>query len=678
MQTLSDIIASLNPEQGQAVAVNEGPTLVVAGAGSGKTRVLTVRMARLLQEKRALPQQILAVTFTNKASKEMRERIGRFVGEEQAAGLWMGSFHGVSLRILRRHAQAAGLKNDHFKILDDDAQLLLVKEAGIETGLIEEADAKDIKRRVKELHAAIQQWKEEGLTPDDAAQEQDLMRLPGAKHLLQTYRVYQKKLMDRNACDFADLLLHVLSLWRRDEKIRAQWHTRFSYILVDEFQDTNRLQYDWLKMLSGQNNLFCVGDLDQSIYEWRGARPAIMMGFPKDFPNTTMITIDRNYRSTEQILDISNKIVASNARLVEKTLRSEVDGEPVEISAFPSEREEADAIVFEAERLMRQGTPASEIAILFRSAGQMRIIEQALRLRSVAYEVVGGQRFDERMEVRDAMAYLRLASDPTDDLAFLRIANRPMRGIGEASAKLVVGRHIRDQGPIADALRTVAQDSSVRVQKKARKAMLDLAQILEDLVHQENDSARTPGDVLEHALERVDYMQWLEDSGDDLAPQRYEILQDMMAEGRSGRFESSGQWLQEIMLIAAADQAQDLPKIRLSTIHAAKGLEYNVVFSPCLEDGILPNARSIQEAYGLAEERRIAHVAWTRARQRLYISCAQTRHGQLQMPSPFFQEVGLGEPALRHRFGEAVLSPHTEIRTPRPLWAPDLKRKTRW
>jgi DNA helicase-2/ATP-dependent DNA helicase PcrA len=655
---LSSAIGGLNPEQRDAVLVDGGPCLVVAGAGSGKTRVLTLRISRLLAQGLAKPWEVLAVTFTNKAAKEIRERVAHAVGEDRAAGLWMGSFHGVSLRILRRHAQACGLRNDSFKILDEDAQQILTKEAGIAVGLIEDLDAKDLKRRVREIHAAIQAWKEEGWTPEDAGAQTDLMRLPGAREMLAAYRHYQASLLARNACDFADLLLHPLALWRRDASVRQEWEGKFRQILVDEFQDTNRLQYDWLRILAaGHGNLFCVGDPDQSIYEWRGARPAIMLGFPKDFPGARLVTVDRNYRSTREILDPANRIVEANQRLGEKRLRSDASGAAVETALFEDERAEADAVVQEAMTLLRQGTPAREIAILLRSAGPMRTIEQALRLQSVPYEVVGGQRFDERREVRDAMAYLRLAADPSDDLAFLRIANVPVRGLGETSAQAVVARRLRDGGSLAEALRSLAADRSVRLQARAREAMPELARILEEAAEAAASGLRSPGAVLESMLDEVGYVPWLRDSGDDLAEQRAEVLAEMVAEGASGRFGSVGQWLQEIALLSAADEARDLERIRLSTVHAAKGLEYDVVFSPCLEDGILPNARAVQEAYGMAEERRIAHVAWTRARKRLYVSCAGRRHGQGASPSPFFEEAGLGAPPPRHRFGGPVMPP---------------------
>ena len=653
---LQAAVAGLNPEQRDAVLVNGGPCLVVAGAGSGKTRVLTLRIARLLAERRARSWEVLVVTFTNKAAREIRERVARAVGEGEAAGLWMGSFHGVSLRILRRHAEACGLRNDSFKVLDEDAQKVLVKDAGIAAGIIEDLDAKDLKRRVHELHAAIQAWKEEGWTPDDAAAQADLMRLPDARKKLSAYRHYQASLLARNACDFADLLLHPLALWRRDPAIRAEWEGRFRQILVDEFQDTNRLQYNWLRILAaGHGNFFCVGDPDQSIYEWRGARPDIMLGFPKDFPGARIVTVDRNYRSTREILEPANRIVKANQRLGDKCLRSDVSGAAVETALFDNERAEADAVVQEAISLIRSGTPAREIAILLRSAGPMRTIEQALRLQSVPYEVVGGQRFDERREVRDAIAYLRLAVDPGDDLAFLRIANVPVRGLGEASAQAVVARRLRDGGTLAEALRAMAADRSVRLQARAREAMPELARILEEAAEAAASSLCSPGAILETLLDETGYVAWMRDSGDDLADQRAEVLAEMVAEGASGRFESVGQWLQEIALISAADEAKDLNRIRLSTVHAAKGLEYDVVFSPCFEDGIFPNARAVQEAYGMAEERRIAHVAWTRARKRLYVSCALSRHGKSATPSPFFEEAGLGTPQRRHRFGGPVV-----------------------
>jgi len=655
---LSAAMDGLNPEQRAAVMVNDGPCLVVAGAGSGKTRVLTLRISRLLAQELAMPWEVLAVTFTNKAAKEIRERVARAVGEDRAVGLWMGSFHSVSLRILRRHAQACGLRNDSFKILDEEHQQVLVQEAAIAAGIIKNSDSKDLRGQVCELHATIQAWKEEGWTPDDAAARPDVMRLPGACATLAVYRHYQDSLLARNACDFADLLLHPLALWRRDANVRREWEGKFRQILVDEFQDTNRLQYDWLRVLAaGHGNLFCVGDPDQSIYEWRGARPDIMLGFSTDFPSARLITIDRNYRSTKEILEPANRIVEANQRLGGKRLRSDISGPAVETALFENEYTEAIAVVQEAIALMRQGTPAREIAILLRSAGPMRIIEQALRQYSVLYEVVGGQRFDERREVRDALAYLRLAVDPSDDLAFLRIANVPIRGLGEASTRAVVERRLRDGGTIVEALRNLAADGSVRLQARTREAMLDLARILEKAAEAAASGLMSPGAVLQFVLDEIGYVSWLRASDDNLADQRIEVLSEMIAEGASGRFRSVGQWLQEIALLSTADEATDCERIRLSTVHAAKGLEYDVVFSPCFEDGIFPNARALREACGMAEERRIAHVAWTRARKRLYISCAGNRHGKKASPSRFFKEAGLGTPQPRLRFRGSTATP---------------------
>lgn len=647
---LSAIMGRLNDEQRRAASINEGHALVVAGAGSGKTGVLTTRIARLVLEKRAHPWQILAVTFTNKAAREMRHRIAGFIGEDMAKELWMGSFHGISLKILRKHAMEAGLKSAGFRIFDTDDQLRVIKKEAEALGYLENLEGSELKGAIADFHKNIETWKEEGYTPDMVEKDPRIDESLAMRDLLMLYKNYQRNLLAANGCDFADMLLYPVDLFRKQPHVLRNWHQKFHYVLVDEFQDTNRLQYEWLKYLSGRGNLFCVGDPDQSIYEWRGARPEIMMGFSRDFPDTEIVTVDRNYRSTQEILDVANAVVALNERLGEKRLRSPISGCPPETAEFANEHAEAEAVSTAAQLLMARGTPPQEIAVLMRSAGQMRVIESAFRRTGIAYEIVGGQRFDERMEVRDALAYLRLAMDPTDDEAFLRIANRPARGIGNKSASLAVGERLKNGGALPAALRSLLADKKRRITARAREEMEALADLIES-AHRDSEAGRRPGDILNEILSRSGYMSWIEGEDEDKGPQRIEVLEDMIAEGRSGKFLDIGSWLQEIALLAAADLAEDVPrKVRISTVHAAKGLEYDVVFTPCVEDEILPHKRALLEPYGLAEERRIAHVAWTRPRKRLFISCARSRYNQPKSPSRFFMEAGLEDPQPKDMF----------------------------
>lgn len=649
-EKLDRLISRLNEGQRKAALVNEGAALVVAGAGSGKTGVLTTRIARLIEEHRAHPWEILAVTFTNKAAREMRERISGIVGEEVAKDIWMGSFHGISLKILRKHAIEAGLKSSTFRIFDTDDQLRVIKKEAEALGFLEGLEGKELKGAIADFHKGIESWKEDGLTPDMVEKLPRLDESQAMQELLLLYKNYQRNLRGANGCDFADLLLYPVDLFRKQPHVLRTWGKKFRFVLVDEFQDTNRLQYEWLKFLSGQGNLFCVGDPDQSIYEWRGARPEIMMGFRNDFPDSELVTVDRNYRSTQEILDVANAVVEMNERLGEKRLTSPVSGEQPETAVFANEHEEGEAIANAVRLLMVTGTPPHEIAVLMRSSGQMRVIESAFRRNGVAYEIVGGQRFDERLEVRDAIAYLRLAMDPTDDEAFMRIANRPTRGIGNQTTSLIVGERLKNGGTIAGALRTMSDDKGRRLTAKAREEMKGLADLL-DASARDAGGGRRPGDILDDMLARSGYVGWMESIDDEKGPQRIEVLEDMIAEGRSGKFLDVGSWLQEIALLAAADEAEEIPqKVRISTVHAAKGLEYDVVFTPCVEDEILPNKRALLEPYGLAEERRIAHVAWTRPRKRLFISCVRSRYSQPKFPSQFFDEAGLGDPEPKQNF----------------------------
>ena len=634
--TPSEILSGLNEEQRAAAEATEGPVLVVAGAGAGKTRVLTARISLIIARGLALPKEILAVTFTNKAAAEIRERVGHAIGEAAAAEIRMGSFHSVSLGMLRRHAKAAGLRDDRFVVLDEAEQRALLegvcRDIGIlsddpRTGGHPDAEAFEAVRR------SIDKWKEEGLVPEDVVGDPSA---PEAYVL--AWKAYQETLARRNACDYADLLLHMLTLFRHDEEVRAYWAGRFRYVLVDEFQDTNPLQYAWLKALCrDRRNLCVVGDPDQSIYEWRNARPAILENFAADWPGTRILGVSLNYRSTQSILDVANAVVARNTRLAAKSLRSERTGEAVRLKGFENHDEEsawiADAIAEE----IASGVAPSEIAVLGRAAYQLRPVEEQLRRRGIACETSGGPAFLDREEIRDAIAIIRLACDPSDQGAYARISDRPARGVGPTGAQAVLDalRHDARGLDVPGAMRQAAK--ARHLPAGVRRALLDDADRWSALADLARSRTMDAGSLLQEALTRLGYISWRVQIGDPEANRREESLKSLIAMGEGQ--EDPLAWLQDLRMNAPTEECAD--KVRLMTIHAAKGLEFEVVFTPALEEGVLPNAQALAQPYGLAEERRLAHVAWTRAKRRLVVSWARLRAFKPTRPSRFLVESGL-------------------------------------
>jgi DNA helicase-2/ATP-dependent DNA helicase PcrA len=649
--TPEQILSGLNDEQRAAVEATEGPVLVVAGAGAGKTRVLTARISLLIARGLAAPNEILAVTFTNKAAAEIRERVGHAVGAAAAAEIRMGSFHSVSLGMLRRHAKAAGLRDDRFAVLDEAEQKALLEGVCRDLGLLSE-DARTGGRRDAEafeaVRKAIDRWKEEGLLPEDVAADPSA---PEAYVL--AWKAYQETLARRNACDYADLLLHVLTLFRRDEEIRGYWARRFRYVLVDEFQDTNPLQYAWLRALCrDRRNLCVVGDPDQSIYEWRNARPAILENFAADWPGCRTFSVGRNYRSSQPILDVANAVVSRNPRVAGKRLHSGRGGAPVELKGFESHDAEsrwiADAVAAE----IAGGTPPEEIAVLCRAAYHLRPVEEQLLRRGIACEVSGGPAFLDREEIRDAIAILRLACDPSDQGAYARIADRPARGVGPAGAQAVLDALRRDARSldVPAAMRQAAEQRHLPA--GTRRALLDDADRWSGLVALARERTLDAGGLLQEALTRLGYISWRVQVGDLDANRREESLKALIAMGRGQ--EDPLAWLQELRLDAPSE-TQQAAKVRLMTIHAAKGLEFEVVFTPALEEDVLPNAQALAQPYGLAEERRLAHVAWTRAKRRLVVSWARLRAFKAARPSRFLVEAGLMDETTRQALsGPAV------------------------
>jgi len=642
-------LTGLNDAQRRAVEAIDGPVLVLAGAGTGKTRVLTTRLAHILANRRAWPSQIVAVTFTNKAALEMRERLGRMIGES-AEGLWLGTFHSIAARILRRHAEAVGLK-PNFTILDADDQLRLVKQI---------AAAENIDDRrwpARALLGAIERWKDRGLVPDKvpAADRGEIAN----GRMIEIYRLYQDRLKALNAADFGDLLLHNLTLFSLRPEILADYQQRFRYILVDEYQDTNVAQYLWLRLLAQKHrNLCCVGDDDQSIYSWRGAEIGNILRFEKDFPGAAIIRLEQNYRSTPHILAAASALIARNEGRLGKTLWTEVnDGERVILRGLWDSEEEARWVGDEIESLQRKGEPLSQVAILVRAGFQTREFEERFLTLGLAYRVIGGLRFYERQEIRDALAYLRLVHQPADDLAFERIINVPRRGIGSTTVQTLHALARSREMPLNEAAETLIGTDELK--PAARRA---LGGFLSDLARWRGLTETLPHpELAAQLLDESGYTaMWQADKSPD-APGRLENLKELVA--AMAEFENLGGFLDHVSLVMENTAETSTEMVSLMTLHGAKGLEFNNVFLPGWEEGLFPNQRAMDETgmKGLEEERRLAYVGLTRARCRAFVCYAANRriHGQwtTTLPSRFIAELPedhtetIAEPGLYPRSG---------------------------
>ncbi len=627
-----DLLAGLNPEQTEAVRTTEGAVLVLSGAGTGKTRVLTTRLAYLLAGGFVQPWQCLAVTFTNRAAREMRERVTEIVGAD-AASVALGTFHSLGARMLRRDGERIGLPRD-FTILDADDQLRLIKQVAVGMGL-------DPKRWPPQaLSSVIQRWKDRGVGPDQVGAD------PGAEYAggraVAVYRAYQDELARLSACDFGDLLLKCLELFRAAPDVLARYQRRFRYILVDEYQDTNVAQGLWLKALSmGHRNLCCVGDDDQSIYSWRGAEVGNILRFTHDFPGARVIRLETNYRSTGHILAAASALIAHNADRMGKTLRPASGdwGEKVKVRGVWTGEDEARVVVEEAEALQRRGTPLSEIAVLVRAGYQTRAFEERLMSQGVPYRVVGGPRFYERQEIRDAVAYLRLIRQPADDLAFERIVNLPRRGIGDATVE-----QVRERARATGTPMTRAAEEMIARNDLSARARGALSRFLADVGDWRAFAATADArGLLSEVLEGSGYLDmWRQDKSPD-APGRVENLKELLA--ALDEFADLGEFLEYVSLVMENQGGDETDRLSVMTLHAAKGLEFDRVFLPGWEDGIFPNQRALDEtgAKGLEEERRLAHVGLTRARKGVTVTFAAARriYGQWQnnMPSRFIDDL---------------------------------------
>ena len=625
-------LKGLNPEQREAVLTVDGPVLVLAGAGTGKTRALTTRLAHILATRRAWPGQILAVTFTNKAAREMKERIGSLIGGVVEGMQWLGTFHSIGARMLRRHAELAGLKSN-FTILDADDQLRLMKQ-------VIEAENIDEKRwPARSLEYLIDDWKNRGLRPEDVPDGEAHGFAFGKGRSL--YKQYQERLRSLNAADFGDLLLEVLTILRTQPEILQEYRDRFKYMLVDEYQDTNTVQYLWLKLLAGKSGNVCVvGDDDQSIYAWRGAEIENILRFERDFPGAKVIRLERNYRSTPSILGAASGLIAANKGRLGKTLWTEGDaGEKIRVQGVWDAEEEARAVATEAENLHSKNERYAEMAVLVRASFQMREFEDRFLSLGIPYRVIGGPRFYERAEIRDAMAYLRLIAQGDDDLAFERIVNKPKRGIGDASVQALHTFARKNHLPLLAAAREIAETDELP--PKARKA---LSQLAADFARWGSVAKQMPHtELAEMVLDESGYTEALKNDKSAEAPGRLDNLKELVRSME--QYESLAAFLEHVSLVMELEQKETEDRLNVMTLHAAKGLEFDTVFLPGWEEGLFPSQRTMDEngLKGLEEERRLAYVGITRAKKRAFVYFAANRrvHGNWQssLPSRFISEL---------------------------------------
>jgi DNA helicase-2/ATP-dependent DNA helicase PcrA len=656
-----DYLKGLNEEQREAVLTTDGPLLVLAGAGTGKTRVLTTRIAHILNSKLAGPSEILSVTFTNKAAREMKERIGHLVGAGVEGMPWLGTFHSIGARILRRHAELVKLRSD-FTILDTDDQIRLIKQ-------LLEAENVDEKRWPARVFAGmLDGWKNRGWLPEDVPHGETLGFANG--RLPNLYRDYQARLATLNATDFGDLLLLNIKLFKEHPDVLAEYHRRFKYILVDEYQDSNTAQYLWLRLLAqgrpaSEANICVVGDDDQSIYGWRGAEVDNILRFEKDFPGAKVIRLERNYRSTSNILKAASHLIANNQSRLGKTLHTDVgsDGEKVGVTSVWDSDEEARLVGEEIEQFQRQGDALNSMAILVRASHQMRAFEERFITLGLNYRVIGGPRFYERKEIRDAIAYFRLVVNANDDLAFERIVNVPKRGLGDTTVKLL-HETARLQGTtLTGAVRMLIETEELK--SKPRGTLRELMAQFDDWNWRMNtppkggeipiDEDAPPGVIRRspwHAelagqiLDESGYTEMWQNDKSAEAEGRLENLKELI--NSMSEFDTLQGFLEHVSLVMDRDSGEADDAVSIMTLHSAKGLEFDTVFLPGWEEGLFPSQRTLDESgrAGLEEERRLAYVGLTRARKRLRVSVAQNRltHGlwQSAIPSRFLDELPAG------------------------------------
>jgi DNA helicase-2/ATP-dependent DNA helicase PcrA len=637
-------LQGLNDPQRQAVLTTEGPVLMLAGAGTGKTAALTARLGHIIATRRAWPSEILAVTFTNKAAREMRERIGRMIGDAVEGMPWLGTFHSICAKMLRRHAELVGLQSN-FTILDTDDQLRVLKQ-------LIQAEGLDEKRwPARQLAGLIDKWKNRGLVPGDLdATDREAYADGKGQHF---YALYQARLKTLNACDFGDLLLHMLVILKTHRDVLEQYQLRFKYILVDEYQDTNASQYLWLRLLAqSRKNICCVGDDDQSIYSWRGAEVANILRFEKDFPGATVIRLEQNYRSTPQILAAASALIAQNSDRLGKTLWTELDaGDKVRVVGVWDGPEEARRIGEELEDLQRQRLSLDRAAILVRAQFQTREFEDRFIAIGMPYRIVGGFRFYERAEIRDALAYLRLVQSPADDLAFERIVNVPKRGLGDKALARIHQFARHERAPLFHAASRITETDELTPQ--ARRQLANFVAQMRGW--QGKASELSHPELTQLILDESGYTAMLQADRSAEAAGRLENLSELVR--AMEEYESLEAFLEHVSLVMDRDNDDSSETVTIMTIHAAKGLEFDHVFLAGWEDGVFPSQRAMDEGgtASLEEERRLAYVAITRARQRASIYHAANRriYGQWMssIPSRFIGEIPPEHVTSENSFG---------------------------
>ena len=614
----SEYLNNLNSAQKEAVLHLDGPLLIVAGAGSGKTKVLTSRIAHIIKEKKAFPNQILSVTFTNKAAKEMQNRVSAILSSDATGLSWLGTFHSICAKLWRKHASAAGLTSN-FTIIDTDDQTRLIKN-------ICKAENIDIKQLApRYILSIIDRWKNKGFYPSEVSiNKNDIYE----KTVLPLYKIYQQKLLDLNACDFGDLILHVVKILERNLDIREIYSNNFKYILVDEYQDTNYIQSRWLHLLSQKHkNLCCVGDDDQSIYSWRGAEIKNFLEFDQVYKGSKVIRLEENYRSSQNILSVASNLIANNQNRVGKTLKTTMEeGDLVKLNCFKNGKDEAIGISDEIERKLKKNYSFNNIAILVRAIFQTREFEERFLKIGLPYRILGGTKFYERAEIKDCVAYLRLIHQPKDDLAFGRIVNNPKRSIGESTIKLIHEFSNNNSVSIEIASKQLIEQKLIKPKTK-----MGLSSFLFLIDKWRNDiNIKKVGHIklLQLVLDESGYSAMLKNKKDLENENRLENIKELLSALKE--FDSLEGFLEHVALATSIDQDWDGEKVNMMTMHGSKGLEFDVVFLPGWEEGLFPHQKSIEEKgqNGLEEERRLAYVGITRAKKKALISFAMNRFYQ--------------------------------------------------
>ena len=614
----SEYLVNLNKAQKEAVLCLDGPLLIVAGAGSGKTKVLTSRIAHIIREKKAFPNQILSVTFTNKAAKEMQGRVSSILNSEAIGLSWLGTFHSICAKLLRKHAPAAGLTSN-FTIIDTDDQVRLIKN-------ICKAENIDIKQLApKYILSIIDRWKNKGFYPNEVIiNKNDIYE----KTVLPLYKIYQQKLLGLNACDFGDLILHVVKILERNLDIREIYSNNFKYILVDEYQDTNYIQSRWLYLLSEKHkNLCCVGDDDQSIYSWRGAEIKNFLEFDQVYKNSKVIRLEENYRSSQNILSVASNLIANNQNRVGKTLKTKMEeGDLVKLNCFKNGKDEAIGISDEIEKKLKKKYSFNNIAILVRAIFQTREFEERFLKIGLPYRILGGTKFYERAEIKDCVAYLRLIHQPKDDLAFDRIVNNPKRSIGESTIKLIHEFSKKNIVSLEIASKQLIEKNLIK--PKTKIGLTSFLFLIDKWRNDINIKKINHIKLLQLVLDESGYSAMLKNKKDLENENRLENIKELLSAMKD--FDGLEPFLEHVALATSIDQDWDGEKVNMMTMHGSKGLEFDVVFLPGWEEGLFPHQKSIEEKgqNGLEEERRLAYVGITRAKKKALISFAMNRFYQ--------------------------------------------------